>query len=158
MRKLKKPNYNKLFADLDDNVAKLQKICDFLRNNIKHYDWVGFYMVRPGKNELELGPFSGEATDHKVIPFGKGVCGQSATREEMIVVPDVTELDNYLACSLYVKAEIVVPVFKQGKYIAQLDIDSHQLDPFTKEDENYLKDIISQLTYLFPIRDYKSEI
>jgi GAF domain-containing protein len=38
-----------------------------------------------------------------------------------------------------VKAEIVVPLFKDGKNIGQIDIDSHIEDPFSLEDERFLE-------------------
>ena len=77
-------------------------------------------------------------TDHIIIPFGKGICGQVAVSGETFVVPDVHAQDNYLSCSIDTKAEIVVPIFKNGENIGQIDIDSHSIDPFTKEDEELL--------------------
>ena len=68
---------------------------------------------------MVLGPYVGAATDHTVIPFGKGICGQVAVSNETFVVPDVWEQDNYLACSLETKAEIVVPIIKDGVNIGQ---------------------------------------
>jgi GAF domain-containing protein len=144
-------NLEQLFSGLRERKAKLQKLCNYLRNEVEHYDWVGFYIVGPDKKVLKLGPFAGEPTEHKVIPFGKGVCGQSAEKEEMIVVPDVKKLDNYLSCSINVQSEIVVPVYRNGKYVAQLDIDSHQQAPFTEKDQTFLKNICSQIGELFPV-------
>jgi GAF domain-containing protein len=54
-------------------------------------------------------------------------------------VPDVHEQDNYLSCSIDTKAEIVVPIMKDGKNIGQIDIDSHKIDPFTDEDREMLE-------------------
>lgn len=122
----------------DDTNTKLLKICQFLYNEISHYNWTGFYFRNGEKEELILGPYVGAETDHILIPFGKGICGQVAVSGEMLVVPDVCEQDNYLACSLETKAEIVVPIFKNGKNIGQIDIDSHQKNPFTKQDEELL--------------------
>lgn len=114
---------------------KLQNICDVLRQEVKHYDWVGFYFHKENEKVLELAQFSGTPTDHTIIPFGKGICGQVAVSDENFVVPDVKAQDNYIACSLTVKSEIVIPIFKNGKNIGQIDIDSEMLNPFTKEDE-----------------------
>jgi len=118
---------------------KLQKSCQLLDQEIPYFNWTGFYFRNGDKEELVLGPYVGAETDHTVIPFGKGICGQVAVSGETFVVPDVWEQDNYLACSLDTKAEIVVPIFKDGKNIGQIDIDSHRKDPFTKEDEELLK-------------------
>lgn len=118
---------------------KMQKICDILKENIDYYDWVGFYFKNGEKRELKLGPFAGEPTDHIIIPFGKGICGQVAESNQNFVVPDVHAQDNYIACSLTVKSEIVVPLFKNGENIGQIDIDSNTPDPFTEADERFLE-------------------
>jgi GAF domain-containing protein len=113
---------------------KLQGICDLLQSEIPYYDWVGFYFRNGDREELKLGPFAGEPTDHTIIPFGKGICGQVALSNENFVVPDVAAQDNYIACSMHVKAEIVIPIFVDGENIGQIDIDSHTPDPFTESD------------------------
>ncbi len=117
---------------------KLQKVCQLLHDEIPHYNWVGFYFRNGDKEELKLGPYVGAPTDHTIIPFGKGICGQVAVSNQTFVVPDVSKEDNYLSCSIDTKSEIVVPIFKDGENIGQIDIDSHALDPFTEEDEKLL--------------------
>lgn len=119
--------------------VKLQSICDILRQEIPHYDWVGFYFHKEDERVLELAQYSGTPTDHTVIPFGKGICGQVAVSNQNFVVPDVKVQDNYIACSLTVKSEIVIPIFVNGKNIGQIDIDSETLDPFTEQDEQFLE-------------------
>jgi len=126
----------------------LQKVCQLLHDEILHYNWVGFYFRNGDKEELKLGPYVGAATDHVIIPFGKGICGQVAVSNETFVVPNVSEQDNYLACSIETKAEIVVPIFKNGENIGQIDIDSHVVDPFTQDDEdllNYVCEKVSEI-------------
>ncbi|MEH6537873.1 MAG: GAF domain-containing protein [Psychroserpens sp.] len=118
---------------------RLLAICTLLEENISYYNWVGFYFKNGDKNELKLGPYVGEPTDHIIIPFGKGICGQVAVSNENFVVPDVSAQDNYIACSITVKAEIVIPVFVNGENIGQIDIDSNTTDPFTSEDERFLE-------------------
>ena len=90
---------------------------------------------------LVLGPYAGEPTDHTRIPFGQGICGQVAESLQNFVVQDVNQETNYLSCSIHVKAEIVLPILKDGAFIAQLDIDSHILNPFTDEDLQFLEDV-----------------
>lgn len=125
-----------------DQQQKLQDICDLLKEQVNYYDWVGFYLVDPDKKkELVLGPFAGEPTEHIRIPFGKGICGQAAETKATFLVQDVSQETNYLSCSPSVKSEIVIPIFKDGIVIGELDIDSHQLSPFTNEDNQFLEDI-----------------
>ena len=123
----------------DEPQEKMQAICDLLKEAVPYYDWVGFYFRNGDKEELKLGPFAGTPTDHTIIPFGKGICGQVAVSNQNFVVPDVAAQDNYIACSISVKSEIVVPLFKDGENIGQIDIDSDTADPFTEEDERFLE-------------------
>lgn len=122
-----------------ENDDKLQEICKLLKNHVAHYDWVGFYFRNGTKEELKLGPYEGAPTEHTIIPFGKGICGQVAVSNQNFVVPDVQAQDNYIACSITVKSEIVVPLFVNGENIGQIDIDSNTPDPFTEEDERFLE-------------------
>jgi GAF domain-containing protein len=121
-----------------DNQQALADLCKLLRAGVPYYNWVGFYIVEPSGDMLRLGPFDGEPTEHVRIPFGKGICGQAAQTGKTFVVQDVTRETNYLACSLAVKSEIVLPIFQDGKVVAQLDIDSHTSNAFTKADQAFL--------------------
>ena len=138
---------------ISDKIAtrdeKLKQICELLEQNISYYNWVGFYFRNGNKEELLLGPYVGAPTDHKVIPFGKGICGQVAVSNQNFVVPDVQAQDNYIACSFMVKSEIVVPLFVNGENIGQIDIDSNVLDPFTEADERFLEFVNSEISKLF---------
>lgn len=127
---------------------RLHNTCELLQNSISYYDWVGFYFRNGDKEELKLGPYVGEPTDHTIIPFGKGICGQVALSNENFVVPDVSAQDNYIACSIHVKAEIVVPIFVNGENVGQIDIDSETADPFTEKDERFLEFVCTQVSQI----------
>lgn len=124
----------------------LQAICDFLKHEISYYDWVGFYFKNDDKEELKLAQFAGEPTEHTIIPFGKGICGQVALSNENFVVQDVNEQNNYISCGWKIKSEIVIPIFKNGENIGQIDIDSHTLNPFSKKDEELLEFVCEQVS------------
>ena len=98
---------------------RMTEVCELLQTSLGYYDWVGFYFANEAGKTLHLKAFAGEPTDHTVIPFGKGICGQVAVSNENFVVSDVKAQSNYIACSIYVKAEIVIPLFKDGKNIVQ---------------------------------------
>ena len=106
---------------------------------------MGFYFRNGQKKELLLGPYAGTPTEHTTIPFGKGICGQVAVNNQNFVVPDVQAQDNYIACSLTVKSEIVIPIFVNGENIGQIDIDSSTLNPFTKADEVFLEFVCTKV-------------
>ncbi len=120
---------------------KLKRIAKLLEEKFSHFDWVGFYLVDDREKELILGPYVGESTEHRRIAFGDGVCGQVAEKRETFVIQDVDKEDNYLACSLKVKSEIVVPIFKEDKFIGELDIDSHEKGSISKSDRELLESI-----------------
>ena len=126
----------------------LLKICELLKNEVYHYDWVGFYLLEQN-NMLVLGPYVGKPTDHTHIPVGKGVCGQVAESGLTMIVQDVTQMENYIACSLDVQSEIVAPVIKEGKFVAEIDIDSHSPAPFSEKDQILLEAIALKICHLF---------
>ena len=128
---------------------KLLKICELLSGSVEYYNWVGFYFANHETQTLHLGPYVGAETDHTVIPFGKGICGQVAVSNANFVVPDVAAQDNYIACSFTVKSEIVVPLFVNGQNIGQIDIDSHVLNPFNAEDERFLEFVCFEISKLY---------
>lgn len=123
----------------------LLRICELLKQEVYHYDWVGFYILDQKKNELVLGPFVGKPTQHTHIAVGKGICGQVAESGLTMVVQDVTQVENYISCGLDVQSEIVVPVMKDGKFVAELDIDSHSPAPFTPADSEFLAKVCDLL-------------
>jgi L-methionine (R)-S-oxide reductase len=130
--------------DLERN-EKMQGICDLLEANVDTYDWVGFYMAHETEPTLHLWNQAGNPTDHTVIPFGKGICGQVAVSNKNFVVDDVQAQDNYIACSIDVKSEVVIPIFKDGKNIGQIDIDSNTPKAFDEKDERFLEWINEQV-------------
>ncbi len=146
MEQLKKQLLTALDAEGKDNNAKLQEVCEILDREISYFNWTGFYFKNGDKQELILGPYVGAPTDHTIIPYGRGICGQVAVSNETFVVPDVHEQDNYLSCSIDTKAEIVVPIMKDGENIGQIDIDSHTVDPFTAEDRELLEWLCEEIS------------
>ena len=127
---------------------KLQGICDLLRKSVPHFHWVGFYFINGEKQELKLTQFAGKPTEHTIIPFGKGICGQVAVSNQNFIVQDVSEQNNYISCGIDVKSEIVVPIFVDGQNIGQIDIDSHDLSPFSDADEKLLEYVCERVATL----------
>lgn len=108
------------------------------------YDWVGVYMLEG--DTLVLHNFIGAETDHTRIPVGRGVCGTAVAEDRDINVADVRELDNYIACSLDTRSEIVVLIRDtSGAVLGQLDLDSDSAAAFTDVDEQALREIADWL-------------
>lgn len=147
-----KVEYLSLLSEIQELVKEAPsnlhaQVCNLLKSKVYHYDWVGFYILKNGI--LQLGNYAGKPTDHTQIAIGKGVCGQVAEKKETMIVQDVSREDNYIACSIDVQSEIVVPVLKDGEFIAELDIDSHSPAPFSKEDQQFLEQICDLLANTF---------
>jgi len=137
------PNTRELFDDLDALGASaksarelMEGVTKLLHQKMLRYNWVGFYMLeKEGATDvLVLGPFRGTMTPHTRIPLNAGICGAAASTGKTIIVDDVSSDSRYLACSLETKSEIVVPVFVEKKVVGELDIDSHFLAAFSRDD------------------------
>jgi len=128
---------------------KLAEVCRRLQAGCDRFDWVGFYVADDASQLLRLGPFAGEPTQHTRIPYGRGICGQVAESGQTYVARDVREEANYIACSLRVRSEIVVPILYQGRFVAQLDIDSHTPDAFDAGTLQTLEQLCRILAPLF---------
>ena len=102
----------KLYLETSSSFEEsLKWICNLLKKRVEKYHWVGYYMNDEKNKRLVLKCFSGKPTSHKIIPYGKGVCGQVANKKKTIIVDDVESEENYISCNIDVKSEIVVPLF-----------------------------------------------
>lgn len=138
------PQVEALVAGEPDLVANLSNIAAALRESMNFF-WVGFYLVKG--NQLVLGPFQGPIACTR-IELGKGVCGTSWKEKRIIIVPDVDQFPGHIACSSASKSEIVLPVIKDGKVVAVLDVDSDQLNSFDGVDEQGLGKVVELVTTL----------
>ena len=114
----------------------LRYAVEVLKQEREHYNWVGIYMIEG--DMLVLHNYIGKPTEHTHIPIGKGVCGVAVAEGANQIVGDVTKLDNYLACSVETRAEIVVLIRRGDEILGQIDIDSDLENAFTNEDEALL--------------------
>ena len=124
-----------------DTIANMANIAAMIHETFRFW-WTGFYRVVGG--ELVLGPFQGPLACSR-IAYGRGVCGTAWKEACTQVVPDVEQFPGHIACSSASKSEIVVPLFKEGKVTAVLDIDSEQLATFDETDKLWLERIVEKL-------------
>lgn len=113
---------------------------------MENINWAGFYINY--NDVLYLGPFQGEVAC-TTIPFNKGVCGTSAYKKETIIVDDVNKFPGHIACSSKSKSEIVVPILKENKVVAVIDIDAPIYSRFKETDKIELEKIAEILADLF---------
>ncbi len=138
--------YSDLLKTLETDDERLKHTIDFLSQCRRHYHWVGIYLLERNGVFLSLYPYYiGRPTSHVRIPVEKGICGAAVREGSTIIVDDVREDDRYIACSLETRSEIVVPIYKQGKIIGEIDIDSDELQAFTDEDRKFLERVADLL-------------
>jgi len=132
------PQIEALVSGETDLIANISNLVAALRQGFGFF-WVGVYFSK--ENQLVLGPFQGPVACTR-IPYHKGVCGASYTRQETIIVPDVDAFPGHIACSGDSKSEIVVPVIKDSEVKLVLDIDSDTLNDFDEVDKRYLEQLM----------------
>jgi GAF domain-containing protein len=124
-----------------DTIANMANIAAMIHETFRFW-WTGFYRVVG--EELVLGPFQGPLACSR-IAYGRGVCGTAWKEACTQVVPDVEQFPGHIACSSASKSEIVVPMMKNRKVIAVLDIDSEHLATFDETDKQWLERIAELL-------------
>lgn len=139
----------KIVAGKGDEWQRLKAVCDLLFEEVEHYDWVGFYIAEDEGRKMVLGPYRGKPTQHTMIEAGRGICGRVAQTKRPIIVDDVNKEKNYIACDPAVRSEIVVPIFKEGRFVAELDIDSKTSGAFREDDLRFLEQVAVLVAPLF---------
>jgi L-methionine (R)-S-oxide reductase len=142
--------YERIYAQLQELIegqspgliAAMATICAVLQHKMPHHSWTGFYHVA-GEDELHVGPYQGAVACQ--VLRGGGVCLHSVHTREPVVVPDVHAFPGHIACDARAQSEIVIPVKKEGRVVAVLDIDSHRLAQFDDDDVAPLQRILGLL-------------
>ncbi|MGT2910525.1 GAF domain-containing protein [Streptococcus cameli] len=149
LKEEKQSQYELLLAQLEallegetNALANLSNASALLNQTLPRSVFTGFYLY-DGK-ELILGPFQGGVSCVH-IALGKGVCGESAEKQETVIVDDVTQHANYISCDAAAMSEIVVPMVKNGHLLGVLDLDSSQKGDYDDLDQVYLEKFVSLL-------------
>jgi L-methionine (R)-S-oxide reductase len=135
------PQIKALVGDEKDVVANLANVAAALKETF-NFLWVGFYLVK--NDELVLGPFQGPVACAR-IQKGRGVCGKSWETAETIVVDNVDEFPEHIACSSSSKSEVVVPIMRGREVIGVLDVDSNEIATFDATDAKHLNQLCEWL-------------
>lgn len=135
-----------LIKDEKNWLATLSNATALLNMTLPDTVFAGFYLF--DGNELILGPFQGNVSCTR-IQMGKGVCGEAAYKEQTVIVGNVKEHKNYIACDSAALSEIVVPMLKNERLIGVLDIDSQEVNSYDLTDQNYLEKYCEQLLQVF---------
>lgn len=125
-------------AGAADRDEILRRAVRALSEGMARYTWTGIYLLEG--ETLVLHNQVGLPTPHMKISIGQGICGLAARQRKTVVVPDVGKDPRYLACSLKTRSEIVVPIFKNGEVVGEIDVDSDFPDAFDQEDRRLLEE------------------
>lgn len=139
------PQIKALLEGESDTIANLANISAVLKDAFS-FLWVGFYIVKG--EQLVLGPFQGRIACTR-INYGKGVCGTAWKENRTIAVADVNTFAGHIACDSESRSEIVIPIQKQGKIVAVLDVDSEMEANFSEVDAKYLQEIVCILENIY---------
>lgn len=131
-----------LIAGQTDFIANISNFAALLFTSLPQLNWAGFYLLHG--TDLVLGPFQGKPAC-SLIGSGQGVCGQAALRRAAVLVPDVRAFPGHIACDEASRSEMVLPLFKDGRLVGVLDLDSPELGRFGTEDSEQVQRLLQQL-------------
>jgi len=130
-------NYAQTAATVESVMERMAKR---LHEQMTRYNWTGFYLVDPADpGYLIVGPFAGSFTPKSRISLSTGLCGAAATTGRVVVVQDVSKDPRYLAGSSMVKSEMVVPIHRNKRLAAELDINSYFALTFTRSEQQFVE-------------------
>ena len=144
----KEGRYARIYKQLSELVlksnntsARMATIISVLHHKMETFFWTGFYLLDDGKMTVNMyqGPVACQ-----ILEKDKGVCWAAFNKKETLVVEDVNQFPDHIACDSRSNSEIVVP-FKnaQGEIIGVLDVDSKDKEAFSEVDANWLEKILS---------------
>ena len=136
-----------LVAGEPEPVPNMANLAALLKETLDRVNWAGFYTVQPDGNLL-LGPFQGRSACIR-IQNGRGVCGAALRERRTQLVPDVHAFPGHIACDSASRSEIVVPVMREGRVYAVLDLDSPIKDRFSGREAAFLEKIAAILAEKF---------
>lgn len=127
----------------DDAIAIQATLACLLREAMPHTIFCGFYR-RTSDTELRVGPYQGSLGCLR-IALSRGVCGRAARTAETQRVADVHAVADHIACDARARSELVVPVLREGRVIAVLDLDAAELDAFSEREASMLEGLLAEL-------------
>jgi L-methionine (R)-S-oxide reductase len=129
--------------------AALGEVCRYLRSEISHFDWIGVYRLE-GAELVLAGWDGGRPTEHVRIPVESGLCGRAVRDGASVVVADVRESPDYLACFIETRSEIVVPVRVDGAIAGEIDVDGRTVGAFDDSDRRFLEEVARRIGPTIP--------
>jgi len=124
-----------------EDIGKMATLSSILKSEFSEWIFCGFYRVVK-QDLLEIGPYQGNVLACSHITFGQGVCGEAASERKTVIIDDVSTFPGYISCDDQTVSEIVVPIIKDGKLTAVLDIDGDRIGQFDTTDQDSLEKLV----------------
>ena len=128
--------------DLDRLFARIAQ----LARRVIDYRTFGILLVNEERGELEM-KFAvqyGEKVEVPRVRLGEGLVGYAALHREAVLVPDVSQDPRYIPVVADVRSELAIPMLLKDRCIGVFDLESPELDAFTKRDVEILTLLASQ--------------
>ena len=128
--------------DLDELLARIAQ----LARRVVDYRTFGILLLNENTQELEIKVALqfGDRVNLPKVPLGQGIVGYAALHREPVCVPDVSKDPRYIKVVDDVRAELAVPMLLKDRCIGVFDLESPELDAFTKRDIEILTLLASQ--------------
>lgn len=151
----KKKRYEEVLSSIknmiegeDDLMAVLSTISCELYHAFEHWNWVGFYR-RVDERTLKVGPYQG-GHGCLTIDVDRGVCGACVREKSILMIRDVSTVDNHIVCDSKTKSEMVLPIVgSPGTVLAVFDIDSTEIGAFDEMDKEHLGELVDWIRPTF---------
>ena len=127
--------------DLDQLFARIAQ----LTKRVIDYRTFGILLLNEeGELEIKIALHFGEKRDLPRVRLGEGIVGYAALHREAVLVSDVSQDPRYIRVVPDVRSELAIPLLIKDRCIGVVDLESPELDAFSKRDEEILTLLASQ--------------
>ena len=127
---------------LDELFARIAQ----LTKRLIEYRTFGILLLNEERGELEmkLAVQYGEKVQVPPLRLGEGLVGYAALHREPVLVSDVSQDPRYIKLVPDVRSELAIPLLLKDRCIGVVDLESPELDAFSKRDVEILTLLASQ--------------
>jgi sigma-B regulation protein RsbU (phosphoserine phosphatase) len=127
------------------NLDELLTRIAHLARRVIDYRTFGILLVNDDQElEMKVAVRYGDTVTVPRVKLGSGLVGYAALHKEPVVVPDVSADPRYIKVVEDAKSELVIPLLVKDRCIGVFDLESPELDAFTKNHVEILTLLASQ--------------
>jgi sigma-B regulation protein RsbU (phosphoserine phosphatase) len=122
--------------DLDELFSRIAQ----LAKRLIDYRTFGILLLNEetGELEMKLAVQYGEKVEVPRVRLGEGLVGYAALHREPVLVSDVSQDPRYIKLVADVRSELAIPLLLKDRCIGVVDLESPELDAFSKRDVEIL--------------------